>query len=187
MQVQGWEKISSSPASSYGAYTRNAAGKSPENKAQDGMSIYKWDTKSEISLAPKTIIITTAFMSSNENDKNLREIYIYDYDKNLQLEAISYCQPGLKSCTSVSPKSCGLNKPVDEDIRTAHFRMLTSHYIGVGTSLPAIVAEKFKMDSPALSQIACQYYFKKAMMASKEVHSTVVPSGNPSSKKTGSH
>ncbi len=177
VQVQGWDKISAPSGSSYGAYTRNAAGGSPESKALDGMSIYKWDTKSETSLSPKTVIITTAFMSANEKDKSLREIYIYDYDKKFQLEAVSYCLPDLKNCTSVSPKTCAQNKPVDEAVRGAHFRMLSSHYIGVGTALPTAMAEKFNILSPELSRTVCQYYFKKAM--------TVRPQVQPSSKKSG--
>ncbi len=187
VQVQGWEKISSSQASSYGAYTRNSPGSSPETKAQDGMSIYKWDTKSETSLSPKTIIITTAFMSPDEKDKNLREIYIYDYDRKFQLEGISYCEPGLQSCASVSPKSCGQNKPVDQGIRTSHFRILTSHYIGVGTSLSSSVAEKFKMNSARLSKMACQYYFKNVGAILKNARSEQAPDRRQTSKKTGSH
>ena len=167
VQIQGWEKISSSKGSSYGAYDRKAEGFPADGKVKDGMSIYTWDTKSEKSLAPKTVIITTAFTSPSEKDKNRAEIYIYDYDKTLQLEAVSYCQPGLKVCTSVNVKSCGQKNSTEGSPVLAHSRLLASHYIGIGSELSSGLADTFKNSNPQLGKTVCENYFKNALKTVK--------------------
>ncbi len=185
VQVQGWERLTSSPGSSYGAYTRRTDGTSAKDKVDDGMSIYTWDTKSETALSPKTIIVTTAFMAPDEKEKTRREIYIFDYSKTLGLEAVSYCLPSLTACTSVNAKSCAGNKSADAALIDNHARLLASHYIGVGAELPPGVAEKFKSPNVQLTKTVCSRYFPATK--GNPAKSGTKPGLSGPTPKTGKH
>ncbi len=162
VQIVGWDKINSSVGSSYGAYVRT----SELASARDGMSIYTWDTKSETSLSLKTVIVSTYFTSTAEKDKNLREVYIYDYDRNFELEAVTYCQPNIKSCTSIKPEFCQQNKPISTELVERHTRTLSSHYLGIDSSFPSDVADKMKSPDPILGKKVCDRFFKVSRPAS---------------------
>ena len=184
VQVTGWDKKSASPGSSYGVYTRNSVGAAAQAHATDGMSIYTWDTASETSLALKTVIITTAFMAEKESAKNQREVYIYDYtklpknpDDGISIEAVTYCNPNFKACSSVNSTSCAQGT-ASAKLAAYHSQLLSSHYIGVGAAMPAGMTEKIKALNIDLTKSLCSQFFKNAKVVSKSVSKT-------DSKKSG--